>query len=55
MGKLHIYWYDAHKGPEGGGFVGYWCFESAAVVKAFGIDDKEIREQQYYPKDLLHG
>jgi Domain of unknown function (DUF1911) len=55
MGKLHIYWYDAHKGPEGGEFVGYWCFESAAVVKACGIDDKEIREQQYYPKDLLHG
>ena len=20
-------WYDAHKGPEGGGSDGYWCWE----------------------------
>jgi len=54
LGKLKIYWHDCHKGPEGGGFVGYWCLEAGAVVKAFGIDDSEFRERPYYPKDLVH-
>jgi hypothetical protein len=54
MGQLGIYWHDNHKGPEGGGFSGYWCLEAAAVVKAFGIDDSEFRDAQYYPKDLVH-
>ncbi|WP_197076871.1 PoNi-like cognate immunity protein [Hymenobacter terrenus] len=45
-------WYDAHKGPEGGGFDGYWCWEAAGVAHAFGIDDSSFRDLPYYPKDL---
>ena len=55
MGKLGMYWHDNHKGPQGGGFFGYWCLEAAAVVKAFGIDDADFRNAPYYPKDLVHG
>lgn len=55
LGKLKVYWYDCHKGPEGGGFFGYWCLEAAAVVKAFGIDDQTFRDAPYYPKDLSRG
>lgn len=47
------YWYDCHKGPEGGGFFGYWAIEAAGVVKAFEIDDSAFRDLPYYPKDLL--
>ena len=45
-------WHDAHKGPEGGGFDGYWCWEAAGVAYAFGIDDATFRNLPYYPKDL---
>lgn len=45
-------WHDAHKGPQGGGFKGYWCWEAAGVAYAFGIDDATFRDQRYYPKDL---
>ncbi len=50
LGKVG--WYDAHKGPEGGGFMGYWCWEAAGVAYAFGIDDASFRDLRYYPKDL---
>lgn len=53
MGKLGVYWHDNHKGPEGGGFFGYWCLEAAAVVKLFGIDS-DFRNARYYPKDFVH-
>jgi hypothetical protein len=54
MGQLGVYWHDNHKGPQGGGFFGYWCLEAAAVVKVFGIDDSEFRDSRYYPKDFVH-
>lgn len=54
MGQLGVYWHDNHKGPEGGGFFGYWCLEAAAVVKAFGIDDSGFRDSPYYPRDFVH-
>lgn len=46
------YWYDNHKGKDGGGFFGYWCWEAAAVSVAFNIDDSCFRDLQYYPKDI---
>jgi hypothetical protein len=49
------YWHECHKGPQGGGFFGYWSIETAGAVKAFGIDDVTFREMPYYPKDLVHG
>lgn len=45
-------WHDSHKGPEGGGFVGYWAFEAAAVVCALNLADESFRDLPYYPKDL---
>ena len=29
-------WHDNHKGQDGGGFFGYWCWEAAGVAHAFG-------------------
>lgn len=52
---IQCYWHDNHKGPEGGGFFGYWCLEAAGVVKAFGINDSAFCDMSYYPKDFLHG
>ena len=49
----NAYWHDSHKGPEGGGFFGYWAVEVAGVVKAFSIDDSAFREMPYYPRELL--
>ncbi|HEY6336069.1 MAG TPA: PoNe immunity protein domain-containing protein [Alphaproteobacteria bacterium] len=51
----NTYWYNCHKGPEGGGFFGYWSIEAAAVAKVFAIDDEAFREMPYYPKDLVRG
>lgn len=45
-------WHDNHKGPDGGGFFGYWAIEAAGVAVAFGIDDSSFRDMPYYPKDL---
>lgn len=47
------YWYDNHKGKDGGGFFGYWCWEAGAVTRLFRIDDSSYRNMQYYPKDMV--
>jgi Domain of unknown function (DUF1911)/Domain of unknown function (DUF1910) len=46
------YWHDNHKGKDCGGYFGYWCFEAAGVVRAFGMNDAAIRDDPYYPKDM---
>jgi hypothetical protein len=51
-GMKGTYWHDSHKGKDGGGYFGYWCFEAAGVVRAFGLDDTAMRESVYYPKDM---
>lgn len=45
-------WHNAHLGPDGGGFDGYWCWEAAGVAVAFDIDDRSFQQMRYYPKDL---
>ncbi len=35
-------------------FDGYWCYEAAAIVCAFDIDDSEFIDHQYYPTDLMN-
>ncbi len=35
------------------GFVGYWAFEVAAIVKIKGLDDSGFRENVFYPDRLL--
>jgi hypothetical protein len=51
-GMRRAYWHDCHKGKDGGGYFGYWCFEAAGVTRAFGFDDAAWRDDPYYPKDL---
>lgn len=46
-------WYDDHKSQWGVHF-GYWSFESGALVKILGLDDNCLKEQQYYPYDMVH-
>lgn len=48
------------RGPEGpwpmhqsSEYRGYWCFEAAAVVAAFGIDDSGFIDHEYYPGELM--
>jgi hypothetical protein len=52
-GMKGTYWHDSHKGKDGGGYFGYWCFEAAGVVRAFELDDTVMRDSVYYPKDMV--
>ena len=49
-------WYDSHKITKRGKnlYFGYWCFEAGAIVKLLKWDDSDIKEQEYYPYDLVH-
>ncbi len=42
---------NAHKEP---GYVGYWSFETAAIVKILGLDDTSLKGNNHYPYDLAH-
>ena len=44
-------WYDNHKSTAAT-YVGYWCFEVAALTKIYNIQDSPLWE--YYPYDLAH-
>ncbi|MFH6985241.1 PoNe immunity protein domain-containing protein [Marinoscillum luteum] len=46
-------WYNSHQSRYDT-YSGYWCFEAAAVTCIMGLDDSSYRDQQYYPKDLVH-
>ena len=48
-----VYLHDTHNtGLDN--YVGYWSFESAALVKIKGLDDSAFKDESpYYPKDLL--
>ncbi|MEL6560914.1 MAG: PoNe immunity protein domain-containing protein [Bacteroidota bacterium] len=55
-------WYQNHKEVDSGWvnnhlsehnlYVGYWCFEAAAITCIKGLDDSSYRDHPYYPKDL---
>lgn len=47
------YWFDNDKNKNEV-FFGYWSFESGAFAKILGLDDTTLKEQQYYPYDLVH-
>lgn len=47
------YWYNNHKSKRDT-FFGYWSFESAVFIKIDGLDDAIIKDQEYYPYDLVH-
>ncbi|MBU3849584.1 MAG: DUF1911 domain-containing protein, partial [Candidatus Treponema excrementipullorum] len=37
-----------------GRYRGYWCIAAAALVKALGLDDTELKDCKYYPRDMAH-
>ena len=37
-----------------GMYRGYWCIESAVLVKVLKLDDTELKECKYYPYDMAH-
>jgi hypothetical protein len=45
-------WYNSHK-TKFHTYFGYWCFESAAIVKIKSLDDRTFRNHQHYPNDLV--
>lgn len=53
--KYHhdAYWYDTHK-LKTDTYCGYWSFELGAIAKILNLNDEELKEQQYYPYDLVH-
>lgn len=52
-GQKDTSWYGSHK-KSGFLYSGYWSFESAALVKKFGINDTTLQSLDYYPYDLVH-
>jgi len=42
--------WGSHQRPT---YDGYWCYEAAAVVAAFDIDDSSFIDHEYYPSDLM--
>ncbi|AVS64769.1 hypothetical protein C8245_02830 [Paracidovorax avenae] len=47
-----IYWSDSLNG-EDGAYFGYWCFDVALAAIALDIPDEALRDNPYYPKDLV--
>ena len=43
-----------NKQLEKGRYRGYWCIESAVLVKVLGLDDTDLRGCKYYPYDMAH-
>ena len=35
-------------------YRGFWCIASAALVKALKLDDTELKDCKYYPRDMAH-
>ncbi|WDF54384.1 PoNi-like cognate immunity protein [Mucilaginibacter sp. KACC 22063] len=46
-------WYDSHKNKHNT-YAGYWSWESGALVIVLGLDDSSLKDQQYYPYDMVH-
>ena len=46
-------WYNSHKSNQNT-YNGYLCFEAGAIAKILGIDDEELKDNQYYPYDMVH-
>ena len=44
------YWWGSHH--SGVPYVGYWCFEVAAFVRALSIPDDVFSDHTFYPREL---
>ncbi|MGF1691105.1 PoNe immunity protein domain-containing protein [Photobacterium kagoshimensis] len=52
-------WYKLIESPDyhlmdTDAYIGYWCWESALIVRLYDIDDSSFIDHEYYPKDLVH-
>jgi len=45
--------FEAHKDKQKI-YYGYWCFESGAIAKLLNLDDSILKDELYYPYDLVH-
>ena len=45
-------WYNSHLKKNC--YRGYWAWEVAAVAKIMHIDDSDLRDNPYYPYDMVH-
>ena len=52
-GHSDLGWHDGHK-SKWNIHIGYWSFESGALVKILGLDDTLLKDQPYYPYDMVH-
>ena len=52
-GHSDLGWHDDHK-SKWNIHTGYWSFESGALVKILGLDDTLLKDQPYYPYDMVH-
>ncbi len=34
--------------------TGYWCWEAGAIAKILDLDDSGLKDQPYYPYDMVH-
>jgi len=47
-------WHDSHKNTKVNTYFGYWAWETAALAKIHGIEDKSLENQKYYPFRAVH-
>ena len=45
-------WYNNHLKTSS--YRGYWAWEVAAVAKILHIDDSDLKDNPYYPYDMVH-
>ena len=45
-------WYNSHLKKNC--YRGYWAWEVAAVAKIMNIDDSDLKDNPYYPYDMVH-
>ncbi len=53
-GHAFMDWYNSHKKMDKKLYKGYWSFEAGAVAKILKIDDSGLKNEKYYPYDLVH-
>lgn len=47
-------WHNSHQSKNPAFHSGYWSFEAGAIAKILGLDDSNLKNQQYYPYDMVH-
>ena len=53
-GSIDSAWYGTHELVNKYQYYGYWCFEAGAIAKRLQLDDSDLKNEQYYPYDLVH-